>query len=250
LVTTGHKANIDHLPDARRNLTHAFRNCISALNAVGMSQNAIAKSLHMSSSALSYMTTGKRKRPTRKMLEDLHRLASQRAANNAESLPTLSELLHLLDRVLFELQQAQPCKACGRAWDSKAPPTRPSPVAEKPAAGYAQSVSANFAVPVEDVDGDRQAAWEDLADLQRRLSADELADAAGIMRHVGQDSEPGETAIAIATCTREGLDDAAKTIMTHAAHRLDEEIIVMVRILLASGDATAAEELVTLRLER
>ncbi|GIM95122.1 helix-turn-helix domain-containing protein [Paractinoplanes toevensis] len=249
MATTGHKGNIDHPTNAQRELTDALRICISALTHAGMSQNAVAKSLHMSSSALSYLITGKRKRPTRKILESLHQLVSLRAPNSALPLPTLADLLLLLDRVLYELQQSQPCKACGRPWDSKALPTRPS-VSTVEESNPGRAPSENLALPVDQIDGDRQGAWEDLADLQWRLSADELGDAAGILRHVGQDCEPTETAIAIATCVREGLGDAAKTIMTYAAQRVDEEIIVMVRALLVGGDATAAEELVTLRLER
>jgi hypothetical protein len=117
----------------------------------------------------------------------------------------------------------------------------------------AQSVLLNIkdaSPPVPSAKGDRQREWKDMAALRARLTAGEIHDAAGIMRHVGRDGSSAEAAAAIAACLSEGLADAAATIVAYAAHRDDEDIFVMMEALLDEGDIGSASRLVALRLER
>lgn len=252
LPKLGSYSDISHLSGALYDLTVTLRNCMTILRDCGMSVRAIAAEIHQTKSVVSALINGERKRPDLGVLISLHNLASRYAARSKQSLPHIGLLTSQHQQVILEAAHARPCRSCGRPWE-------PAPIAasaERMAAdGPATTASVppggmDMQLPVSPALGDRQAHWNDFTDLAKRLSADQFADAAGILRHIGQDAGPAEAAAAIAVCSQEGLADAAEAIATYAARRADEEILFMLRALLGNGNAAAAAELVTLRLER
>jgi len=235
-------ADLDLPPGPLRELTLAIRTCCMILSDGGVSLAGIADVSTMSKSVVSDLLNGHRKRPQAEQLQSLHALAEKRAGSSNHQLPALDEMLRLQERVCAEADHGSSCKTCRRPWDAA------KPDALEPAS--IPDGKGDKALPVHRSGGDRQGEWADMADVLARLAAGQVADAAGILRHVGRDGDAVEAAVAAATCHRQGLPDAASTVVSYAAQRADEEIIFIVGTLLDGGDLEIAKQLVALRLER
>ncbi|GIE96639.1 hypothetical protein Ari01nite_41040 [Paractinoplanes rishiriensis] len=82
------------------------------------------------------------------------------------------------------------------------------------------------------------------------MAANQVADAAGIVRHIGRAGRPAEVAAAIADCRQAALLDEASAIIVYAAQRMDPDHTRIMMELLDIGETDAVRELLTRRLER
>jgi transcriptional regulator with XRE-family HTH domain len=246
-------------PGALRDLTQAIRDCCNFLSDRGVSLRDIAKDCNVSKSTVSALINGRVQRPSQGFLKSLHKLTEKHAGDGASSAPSIEKLSHLLEAALGAASNPRACRSCGRPWDNTSPNplVPPLPRAAEPGSAEAEPAArpvlptiGNATLPVPSEKGDRQGEWKDMADLKARIKAGEIHDAAGILRHIGQDGDGAEAAAAVAACHREGLTDAAATIVAYAAHRDDEDIFIMMKVLLDDGEIGSAARLAALRLER
>ncbi|MBF6225284.1 zinc ribbon domain-containing protein [Nocardia abscessus] len=211
---------------------------------IDLSYREIAKDIYRNKNALLGLTSGKLKHPPEvEMLESLHELAIERAG--AEAVISWEELDRLWRALAPSLPEdggpapAACCPDCGTA--VFCPNCGASLPREEPAtaAKPANSLSAIAAdvVPVPRHTGDRHngrtvdEVWLAAKDLAVYISAGNFERANGLIRHVGTEATPNETAAAIASCRDLGLGEAADIIINYAGSRPDRDVLQILRAL-------------------
>nr|BFE66239.1 hypothetical protein GCM10020063_107650 [Dactylosporangium thailandense] len=242
------------LPAERREFFDAIKLFHGAL---GMSYGGLARALHRVKSSVSDYCHGKLKRPDPAFLTDLCDLAVKTLGEDRLPMPRARVQQIRED---LELQQAgrQRCSACpaartGRLTQRPAesggagPDARDRPVGDGPANATRGSAAAIDRLPVPRPEGDRQLTIATdrlgIRDLNARLVAGQLADAVGILRHLGLDVPPPETAAALAACRSEGLADAESALIVHAAQRAVRDVMIIAKVLLDGDHIDLAKDL-------
>ncbi|MFE4503896.1 hypothetical protein ACFRFQ_28905 [Rhodococcus sp. NPDC056743] len=88
-------------------------------------------------------------------------------------------------------------------------------------------------------------AWPAASEVSRYLAVGALESANGLIRHVGSEASPIETAHAIASCRDLGLVDAADTIIAYAGGRARREVLQILQSLNQQGRRADADTLLT-----
>lgn len=194
----------------------------------------LAEGRFFSKSALEELVKGRRKHPPRESeLRELYDFAH----GGHGSREGWEELLFKTIRSVRD----QVCPACGTA----AAPTKECAGA-KPAENVAVIAPGGAPVPISE--GDRrneiklemawpsiaEVVWSPVIELSEYVSAGKLENANGLMRHVGIEADPLETADAIVACRQVDMSDAADTIIGHAGNR--KELVDVARILKSLND--------------
>ncbi|MBF6243285.1 hypothetical protein IU471_06775 [Nocardia elegans] len=186
---------------------------------------------YFSKSALQELAKGKRKRPPiERQLKELFNFAHG-GQGPRRDWDQLNQWRLALAEPSGE-SQVIVCPTCGAAT------TPTEDCAEtKPAEN---GVTVPTSAPVPPVEGDRrtrerfdvmlrpvdEVVWSPVTVLAGYVSAGKLENANGLMRHVGREADPGETADAIIACGDGGISEAVDTIISHAGAR-DELLHVM-----------------------
>ncbi|GAB2638136.1 hypothetical protein GCM10027088_12560 [Nocardia goodfellowii] len=198
----------------------------------GLSVRAAADQTYLSKSALWELANGKRKRaPSLDIVKRLHTLAlSHTDADNVIGWDELFDLWSALAPVPDVPTAA--CASCGTA----AATAVPAATVEKPASRHPSET-----VPVPPQRGDRHSrktpspAWPAVHDLARYITSDDWERVNGLMRHVGLETSPDETADAIASSRELNLHDAAETIISYAGRRAEGEVLRILHALNRQG---------------
>ncbi|MFI0979635.1 hypothetical protein ACH4SP_21875 [Streptomyces sp. NPDC021093] len=110
-------------------------------------------------------------------------------------------------------------------------------------------------LPVPLLKGDRQhneatdPPWPALQELTDRFATKRHEDAAGVLRHLGGQASAAETSLAIASCRRSGLHEAADAILHYASQRDVWAVMSLTKTLLNDQQQAAAGVLLDLALD-
>ncbi|MEV6930917.1 hypothetical protein AB0M46_41390 [Dactylosporangium sp. NPDC051485] len=250
----GELSDIEWLQGPQRELTQAVRGLYMLLVGKQLGTRGVADRCRSSKSAFSALLNGKTKRPSLTTLRMLHELAEREVG--AEALPVSMSQVERLHGALLaadEVQDQQPCANCPASRAQAAPLLAAAPSTNgQPADRPVRTSGLDTRLPVPSPKGDRQPIvvreWLGMDDLVARLVADQVADAAGILRYMGLAATPPETAAAINSCHRRGLAEAANAIIVYAAQRTDHEVMRIAKVLLDGADPDGAAELLGRRL--
>ncbi|MBC3842197.1 hypothetical protein GXW82_24345 [Streptacidiphilus sp. 4-A2] len=219
-------ADLDpQLPSQQRELAEAVR---GLLLRIGLSCQRTEERMlkeagpdgYLSRSVLSDLANGRRKRaPREEPLRALYDLAlnSQGTTGAVGSWEELDSLRQALSPLPPEGQDpAAVCPACGAAT-----PLEGAVAGAGPAGSPAAVTVTVVPVPPHDVDrhnsGAADFSWPAAEDLALYLAAGNLERANGLMRHVGTEVHPTETADAVVSCRDLGLLEAKDTIIGQPA---------------------------------
>lgn len=233
-----------NLSPEQRKLAEAVRGLIER---IGLSCRAIEKAIaaklpegqraegNLSRSVLSDLANGRRKRPPREVpLQELHKLALD-SCRTEGSVPPWEELnsLRLALSSLGpedELQPTVPCPTCGAALTLEQ-----ASVAARPAE-ILTSITTDVA-PVPHHEGDRRnsgsidMAWPPAKDLAVYISVGNFERVNGLIRYIGTEAAPNETADAVVSCRQLGLDEATDTIISYAGSRPELDVLQILQSL-------------------
>ncbi|MFC1400265.1 MULTISPECIES: hypothetical protein [Streptacidiphilus] len=204
----------------------------------------------LSRPVLSDLANGRRKRAPREApLRALHSLAanSERTQGMVCSWETLNRLREALSPSLpAEEEPGKPvaCPLCGAAASlEQALSERVRP------ADITASTPARSVVPVPRPEGDRHNTtlpdfiWAPTEDLALYLTAGNLERANGLIRHVGTEVQPSETADAVVSCRDAGLLGAADAIISYAGRRPERDVLHILHALNQRQRRTDADTL-------
>jgi len=228
-----YSTEVDDLPPECARLTKVVRALCQIAGRDEPTIRAVADRCRISKSALGALLAGKAKRPNEGLLDRLWKEAEGAAATPADLPVTRDELRLLCHAVAQESLALLPCVHC-RSGDRE---PAFAPVSRRPAL--------DSQLPVPPLSSDRQR-WTGLEGLISRLKADQLDDAAGVLRHTAITANPPEVAAAIAACETHGLAEAVEAATTYAARRTADDVIWIACELLDSGNTAAARSLLTL----
>ncbi|MFC9894452.1 hypothetical protein ACFVMC_12215 [Nocardia sp. NPDC127579] len=220
LQLPNHAGEQPGMPPERQAFCLAVR---ALLKGAGLSIRGAAAQLYVSKTTLWEITSGKRKRaPDEKLIKQLHDLAVIHAIPG--SIIEWEELHGLLLELNPDSDLHPPACACGAVTPQK-------PASQPPSA----------VVPVPQPKEDRhnqnlpRPAWSAVHDLARYIASGTWEHANGLMRHVGVDAPPGETALAIASARELDLHDAAETIISYAGRRSTGDVLTILHSLKSHG---------------
>ncbi|MCP2287378.1 hypothetical protein [Nocardia amikacinitolerans] len=193
----------------------------------------LIKDAYLSKSVLWDVANGNRKRPPREApLRALHEFALDIAETEDAVIPW--DELNGLRRAFSPLRKQPPsvlsCPDCGAVI-----PVEQAIAPDKPAE-IATTVMTDVA-PVPRGKGDRHnsgavdIAWPTARNLASYISVGNFERANGLIRHVGTEAIPAETANAVVSCRKLGLHEATDTIISYAARRSDGDVLRIVRSL-------------------
>ncbi|AFU04318.1 hypothetical protein AW168_06735 [Nocardia brasiliensis] len=159
------------------------------------------KSRYLSKSVLADLANGKRKRPKAIHLRELHSLALVKAGPGA--VISWDDLERLRERA-----------------------------AAKPAERTISAAAITPVVaPVPHSEGDRRkfvtpdVAWPPAKDLAVYISVGNFERANGLIRYVGSEASPAETANAVISCRDLGMAEATEAIITYAGNRSERDVL-------------------------
>ncbi|GAA5084496.1 hypothetical protein GCM10023319_29550 [Nocardia iowensis] len=127
-------------------------------------------------------------------------------------------------------------------------------VATKPAE-IAPASEATVA-PVPRSEGDRrniailEIAWRPAKDLATYISVGNLERANGLIRHVGSEADPAETADAVISCRDLGMPEATRAIIDYAGNRPERDVLHILHSLKQRGRRADADALLDRALTR
>ncbi|MFJ7622805.1 hypothetical protein ACIQYZ_28830 [Rhodococcus erythropolis] len=195
----------------------------------------------LSKSALSALINGRRKREPRHT-EPLHGLW-ELAVSNAKSGETvisweeLTELLAQLAPPKPDASQSDLCPTCGGLDQRYSTVSTASEESAVDVPATASTPLTSVFAPVPRQEGDRrkrqsaELPWPAAADVSKYLTAGALESANGLIRHVGIEASPTETAHAIISCRDLGLLDATATIIRYAGARDRRDVLQIIHSL-------------------
>ncbi|MFD1833145.1 hypothetical protein ACFSJS_26375 [Streptomyces desertarenae] len=192
---------------------------------------------------LSALINGRRKRPSERVLKDLHRQAVQHAERQGLPTPIPLDELEKLRKAVMEYS-ARPARLC-----ASCPAAGPGP-----AIRHVQSTVTSAVLPVPLTEGDRQHSgtdapvWSGLDGLAAHIGEGRAQDAVVILRYAGGAAAPQETAAALASCQSHGLEEAARDLLKYAAERVDRDVMSITKSLLDWQRPTLAVDLLGLAL--
>ncbi|MER7449644.1 hypothetical protein ABTW96_05080 [Nocardia beijingensis] len=239
------------LSDSQKELAQAVRGLIERTGLSSRAiEDAIAASLrergisegYLSKSVLSKLANGGHKRPPREApLRELHTLAvdSPNTEGTVISWGKLNRLRLALSHLTTEEQPqlSVPCPTCGTAMAPERGKTlEQTSAAVKPA----ETVTAvrPDVVPVPHYEGDRHnsgsidVAWPPAKDLAVYISAGNFERVNGLIRYIGTEAPPDETANAVVSCRELGLDEATEIIIGYAGGRSELDVLQILQLLL------------------
>lgn len=162
---------------------------------------------YLTRSVLSDWSRGKRKRaPKEVQLKELHEFVLETVSADVDVIPW-DELLQLL-------------------LNAKAKP-----------ASSTSAIAANV-VPVSSHDADRHnnehrdIAWPTARTLSEYIAKGSLERVSGLIRHVGTEAEPVETAAAVVACRGIGLSEAGDAVIDYASRRSYGDVLQIARLLI------------------
>ncbi|MBF6302563.1 hypothetical protein IU459_34240 [Nocardia amamiensis] len=238
------------LSDSQKELAQAVRGLIEQIGLSGRAiEEAIAARLrerdrsegYLSKSVLFYLANGRHKRPPREApLRELHTLALD-SCDTEGMVITWDELNSLrlalsLPSTEDEHQPTVLCPTCGAAMTlEEARALEQVSAATKPA--EISPVITTDVVPVPHHVGDRHntgtidVAWPPAKDLAVYISAGNFERVNGLIRYVGTEAAPDETADAVVSCRKLGLDEATDTIINYAGSRSELDVLQILQSL-------------------
>jgi hypothetical protein len=252
--------NPEDLPGPRRAFAEAVRSILrEAAGGKTRTLRELSVTLRTPKNRLSDLVNakvGKSQTATVYALQKLHDKASSASPKALQI--SINHLLQLHQAVIHLDQATQAvdlqaiCATCPAAKTRDAPRSALLAADREPAGAAGRQPSRDRQLPVPPPTGDRQVAvspdWLDMDDLDARIAAGEVADAAGILRHTGFAAAAPETAAAIAACYRRGLHEAADTMIVYAAQRPGRDVMQIAKALLDDDHPSGASELLELTL--
>ncbi|MEV6340782.1 hypothetical protein AB0M12_39455 [Nocardia vinacea] len=180
---------------------------------------------YLTRSVLSDLANGRRKRaPKEAILRELHELARISAEAEDEVIPW-----EILDSIRRRLE------------------TKPAETIPAVTAGV---------VPVPHQEGDRHHSgnvdlvWLPATDLAVYISVGNFERANGLIRHVGTEADPAETANAVVACRDLGLLEVTDTIISYAGSRSERDVLKILHLLKQRGRRVDADALLDSALAR
>ena len=194
----------------------------------------------LSKSALSALINGRRKREPRHT-EPLHGLWELAVSNvkSGETVISWEELTELLGQLAPpkpDASQSDLCPTCG-GLDQRYSAVSTASEVTAPLPATASTPSTSVIAPVPHKEGDRRKRgsaklpWPAAADISKYLTAGALESANGLIRYVGTEASPTETAHAIISCRDLGLLDATATIIGYAGTRDKRDVLQILHSL-------------------
>ncbi|MGY1947777.1 hypothetical protein [Nocardia asiatica] len=134
-------------------------------------------------------------------------------------------------------QPAGSCSSCGTACLACNAAAPENQAIRMPKPARTPIVDTLAVVPVPPHKGDRHSSetvdvvWLPAKNLSVYISDGNLERANGLIRHVGTEADPDETADAVISCRDMGLSDATDTIISYAGSRSERDVLQIVRSL-------------------
>lgn len=220
----GEYAEFKDVPPEQRQFAEAVRSLRDALP--GMTLKMIGAELRMSSTKLSDLMNGKRKRPDQGDLKDIYDFAAKNAEASHLPLAPWASLearrQAVVDSCALERQRRRKLRAL---------PDRETQA------------------PVPLGEGDRRhtethsPVWPGIDDLVQRIDSGRDEDVAVVVMNTARSADPKETAAAIAVCHARGLVDVAGDLVTYATRRDWEDRARVAKTLIQYGHSDLAEDL-------
>ncbi|WP_327118220.1 hypothetical protein OG206_20730 [Streptomyces sp. NBC_01341] len=207
-------------------------------------QAAIARDAHQEPTTLSNHLNGGRI-PDEPLLRDFYAVVEKDASGSGPLPHTLESLLHLREHA-----RKKHCACCSVGYPVTTAPAQAEP--QPPASGSVKEpelararylrrqvlqhelpiLQERAGVPVPRVEGDRHPAdaaelsWSETGVVARYLADGQKRDAGFLLWQAGTSYSAAEVVLAVGSCRRAGLNDAAEAILINVAERTDRQAVL------------------------